>query len=151
MASGRFPWRCWTPSVPRTATDAPGPGARSRGHSEPTNAGRITTIAAGSIVEYGSGEPITWATATVVDVESATATIRFPGVEATQKVGLGALRLVEERPCAAVVLLAHAIANHRNEIAMQILASPLMAAPLCFVVGKPGTAIAMRDEHARRF
>ena len=106
---------------------------------------RVTTIAAGSAVEYGSGEPITWASATVVEVEPATATIRFPGVEATQKVGLGALRLVEERPCAAVVLLAHAIANHRNEIVMQILASPLMAAPLSFVVGEPGSAIATRD------
>ena len=106
---------------------------------------RVTTITAGSVVEYGSGEPITWASATVVEVEPATATIRFPGVEATQKVGLGALRLLA-RPCAAVVLLAHAIANHRNEIVMQILASPLMAAPLSFVVGKPGSAIAMRDE-----
>ena len=44
-----------------------------------------------------------------------------------------------------MVLLAHAIANHRNEIVMQILASPLMAAPLSLVVGKPGTAIATRD------
>ena len=107
---------------------------------------RVTTIAAGSVVEYGSGEPITWASATVVEVEPAKATIRFPGVEATQKVGLGALRLLA-RPCATVVLLAHAIANHRNEIAMQILASPLMAAPLCFVVGKPGTAIAEFTRH----
>ena len=123
--------------------DAPGRARVATAVASLLTPERITTITAGSVVEYGSGEPTTWATVTVVEVESATATIRFPGVEATQKVVLGALRLLA-RPCAAVVLLAHAIANHRNG-AMQILASPLWRRLSPSWWASPG-AIAMRDE-----
>ena len=74
------------------------------------------------------------------------ATVRVEGEAETKKVGLGALRLVEERPSAAAIMLAHAVKYHRNDIVVQLLASPLMAAPLQFVVGAPDKNVAVRDD-----
>ena len=74
------------------------------------------------------------------------AKVRVEGEAETKKVGLGALRLVEERPSAAAIMLAHAVKYHRNDIVVQLLASPLMAAPLQFVVGAPDKNVAVRDE-----
>ena len=74
------------------------------------------------------------------------AKVRVEGEEETKKVGLGALRLVEERPSAAAIMLAHAVKYHRNDIVVQLLASPLMAAPLSFVVGAPDKNLAVRDD-----
>ena len=109
---------------------------------------RVATLAVGSAVEYGSGEPTTWASATVVESPSrgAIALIRVEGEEEPKAVGIGALRLVEERPSAAAIMLAHAVKNNRNDIVVQLLASPLMAAPLSFVVGAPGKNVAVRDD-----
>ena len=79
-------------------------------------------------------------------MDAMTATVRVEGEAETKKVGLGALRLVEERPSAAAIMLAHAVKYHRNDIVVQLLASPLMAAPLSFVVGAPGKNVAVRDD-----
>ena len=79
-------------------------------------------------------------------MDAMTATVRVEGEAETKKVGLGALRLVEERPSAAAIMLAHAVKYHRNDIVVQLLASPLMAAPLQFVVGAPDKNVAVRDD-----
>ena len=73
------------------------------------------------------------------------ATVRVEGEAETKKVAIGALRLVEERPSAAAIMLAHAVKYHRNDIVVQLLASPLMAAPLSFVVGAPDEEVSLRD------
>ena len=108
---------------------------------------RIATLAVGSAVEYGSGEPVAWVSASVVELamETMTAKIRVEGEAETKTVGLGALRLVEERPSAAAIVLSIAVRNHRNDIVVQLLASPLMAAPLSFVVGAPDKEVSLRD------
>ena len=74
------------------------------------------------------------------------ATVRVEGEAETKKVAIGALRLVEERSSAAAIMLAHAVKYHRNDIVVQLLASPLMAAPLQFVVGAPDKNVAVRDD-----
>ena len=74
------------------------------------------------------------------------AKVRVEGEAETKTLGLGALRLVEERPSAAAIMLAHAVKYHRNDIVVQLLASPLMAAPLQFVVGAPDKNVAVRDD-----
>ena len=74
------------------------------------------------------------------------AKVRVEGEAETKTLGLGALRLVEERPSAAAIMLAHAVKYHRNDIVVQLLASPLMAAPLSFVVGAPDKNVAVRDD-----
>ncbi len=79
-------------------------------------------------------------------MDAMTAKVRVEGEAETKKVGLGALRLVEERPSAAAIMLAHAVKYHRNDIVVQLLASPLMAAPLQFVVGAPDKNVAVRDD-----
>lgn len=107
---------------------------------------RVATIAVGSAVECGAGQPLTWVSASVVELamETMIATIRVEGEEETKVVGVGALRLVKAKPSAAAIMLAHAVQAHKNDLVVQILASPLMAAPLSFVVGKPGQNIALR-------
>ena len=78
-------------------------------------------------------------------MDAMTAKVRVEGEAETKTLGLGALRLVEERPSAAAIMLAHAVKYHRNDIVVQLLASPLMAAPLQFVVGAPDKNVAVRD------
>ena len=79
-------------------------------------------------------------------MDAMTAKVRVEGEAETKTLGLGALRLVEERPSAAAIMLAHAVKYHRNDIVVQLLASPLMAAPLSFVVGAPDKNLAVRDD-----
>ena len=79
-------------------------------------------------------------------MDEMTAKVRVEGDAETKTLGLGALRLVEERPSAAAIMLAHAVKYHRNDIVVQLLASPLMAAPLSFVVGAPDKNLAVRDD-----
>ena len=112
---------------------------------------RIATLAVGSAVEYGSGVPVAWVSANVVELamETMTATIRVEGEAEPKTVGIGALRLVEERPSAAAIVLAHAVKNHRNDIVVQLLASPLMVAPLSFVVGAPDKRMPHARDEAR--
>jgi hypothetical protein len=109
---------------------------------------RIATIAVGSTVEYGSGEPVAWVSASVVElaIETMTAKIRVEGEAEPKTVGIGALRLVEERPSAAAMVLSLAVRNNRNDIVVQLLASPLMVAPLSFVVGAPDKELCLRDD-----
>jgi len=109
---------------------------------------RVATIAVGSTVEYGSGEPVAWVSASVVELamETMTAKIRVEGEAEPKTVGIGALRLVEERPSAAAIVLSLAVRNNRNDIVVQLLASPLMVAPLSFVVGAPGKELCLRDD-----
>ena len=127
--------------------------------SEDSEAADEATAAAlvEAIVEYGEGDsttprnnPVAWVTASVTEVNASTgiATIRTEGTNETKTVGLGALREGPGKfPCAAAVVLAHAIADHRNDIVLQIVTSPLMAlSPLSFVVGAPGKPpIGLRD------
>ena len=115
---------------------------------------RVPTFAVGAQVEYGEGEstaprnnPVAWVTASVTEVNASTgiATIRTEGANETKTVGLGALREGPSKvPCAAAVVLAHAVADHRNDIVLQILSSPLLASPLSLVVGKPGAKVNVR-------
>ena len=79
---------------------------------------RVATLAVGSAVEYGSGVPVAWVSATIVEAgpAPATAKIRVEGEAEPKTVGIGALRLVEERPSAAAIMLAHAVKYHRNDI-----------------------------------
>ena len=125
--------------------DAPGRARVAAAVASLLTPERVPTLAVGHRVEYGEGEsttprnnPITWVTASVTEVNASTgiATIRTEGANETKTVGLGALR---QGPYAAAVVLAHAIADHRNDVVLQIVTSPLMAlSPLSFVVGAPG-------------
>lgn len=141
--------------------DAPGQARVAAALASLLTPERIPTLTVGTEVEYGQGTPdvmegaqrttpITWARTSVVEVNSAMAmaTIRLAGEgNETKTVGLGALREGPGRqPCAAAVVLAHAINDHRNDVVLQILSSPLMASPLSLVVGTPGAAEGTRGE-----
>ena len=113
---------------------------------------RVATLAVGSAVEYGSGAPVAaWVSASVVELsmETMMAKIRVEGEAEPKTVGIGALRLVEQRPSAAAIVLAHAVKHHRNDIVVQLLASPLMVAPLQFVVGAPNKEMTHARDGAR--
>lgn len=107
--------------------DTPGQGRVAAAIASLVSPERVPTFAVGTEVEYGEGSsttprenPTTWATASVVEVNApmAMATIRLAGEgNETKTVGLGALREEPGKlPCAATVVLAHAINDHRNDV-----------------------------------
>ena len=113
---------------------------------------RVHALAAGDEVEYAEGDPdppqlspLEWARGRIVSMKGSKKAIIRVGEE-EKEAFLGQLRLVEQRPCAAVVLLALALADRRNDIALQIIQSPLMKAPLSYVVGEPGKTVAVRSD-----
>ena len=137
--------------------DAPGQARVAAAVASLLTPERVETLAVGAQVEYGEGDsttprnnPVAWVTSSVTEVNASTgiATIRTEGTNETKTVGLGALREGPGKfPCAAAIVLAHAVADHRNDIVLQIVTSPLMAlSPLSFVVGAPGKPpIGLRD------
>mmetsp|Transcript_17345 Transcript_17345/g.56502 ORF Transcript_17345/g.56502 Transcript_17345/m.56502 type:complete len:1161 (+) Transcript_17345:151-3633(+) len=112
---------------------------------------RVHALAAGDEVEVAEGgdpdpprlSPIEWIRGTVVSIKETKKAVVRVGEE-EKEVFLGSLRVIEERPCAAVVLLGHALVDHRNDIVMQILQS--LHAPLSYVVGEPGKNISVRSD-----
>jgi ankyrin repeat protein len=113
---------------------------------------RVHALAAGDEVEYAEGDPdppqlspLEWARGRIVSMKGSEKAVIRVGEE-EKEAFLGQLRLVEQRPCAAVVLLALALADRRNDIALQILQSPLMKEPLSYVVGEPGKAVSSRTD-----
>ena len=115
--------------------DAPGQARVAVAVASLLSPERVPTFAVGAQVEYGEGEstaprnnPVAWVTASVTEVNASTgiATIRTEGANETKTVGLGALREGPGKfPCAAAIVLAHAVAAHRNDIVLQIVTSPL--------------------------
>mmetsp|Transcript_21848 Transcript_21848/g.67256 ORF Transcript_21848/g.67256 Transcript_21848/m.67256 type:complete len:757 (-) Transcript_21848:1154-3424(-) len=116
---------------------------------------RIRPLVAGATVEYAEGDAnlprddddISWSRATIVSRDVHLAVIRMETNAEEKSVYLGSLRLVEDEPSAAAILLAHAAADHRYDIMQQILASDVMGnSPLSFTVGEPGKPISLRTD-----
>mmetsp|Transcript_5552 Transcript_5552/g.18244 ORF Transcript_5552/g.18244 Transcript_5552/m.18244 type:complete len:1154 (+) Transcript_5552:147-3608(+) len=113
---------------------------------------RVHTLAAGDEIDFAEGgdpdppglSPLAWLRGSVVSVDFKTKKAVVRVGEEEKEVFLGSLRVIEERPCAAVVLLGHALVDHRNDIVMQILQS--LHAPLSYVVGEPGKNISVRSD-----
>ncbi|KAK7240556.1 ubiquitin-protein transferase [Aureococcus anophagefferens] len=106
---------------------------------------RFRALAAGDAVDFETqGDPemlrsfeFSWIRGSVVSLTDEKAVVRF-GDATDVDIYLGRLRLVEEKPSPAIVLLAHAIGDHRHDIVREILASPLMTSPCSYTVGDPG-------------
>ena len=102
--------------------DAPGRARVAAAVASLLTPERVATLAVGAQVEYGEGDsttprndPVAWVTASVTEVNASTgiATIRTEGTNETKTVGLGALREGPGKfPCAAAIVLAHAVADH---------------------------------------
>mmetsp|Transcript_21849 Transcript_21849/g.67265 ORF Transcript_21849/g.67265 Transcript_21849/m.67265 type:complete len:765 (-) Transcript_21849:1154-3448(-) len=115
---------------------------------------RVRPLQAGATVEHAVGEPdlprdedVSWSRATIVSRDVHSAVIRMETNAEEKTVSLGSLRLVEDEPSAAAILLAHAAADHRYDIMQQILASDVMGnSPLSFTVGEPGKPISLRTD-----
>ena len=114
---------------------------------------RIRPLVAGATVEYAEGDAnlprddddISWSRATIVSRDVHSAVIRMETNAEEKSVYLGSLRLVEDEPSAAAILLAHAAADHRYDIMQQVLASDVMGnSPLSFTVGEPGKPISLQ-------
>ena len=116
---------------------------------------RVHALAAGDDVDFAEGgdpdppglSPLAWLRGSVVSVDFKTKKAVVRVGEEEKEAFFGQLRLVQAKPCAAIVLLAHALADHQNDVALQILQSPLMKSPLSYVVGEPGKgAISLRTD-----
>ncbi|KAH8063152.1 hypothetical protein JL722_2314 [Aureococcus anophagefferens] len=111
---------------------------------------RVHALAVGDQIDYAEGDPtpprdpIRWVRGEIVRLVEEKAVVRIG--EEEKEVFLGHIRLVEEQPSAAAILLAHAIADHRNAIVCEILASPNMKNSLSYVVGEPGKSISTRSD-----
>lgn len=113
---------------------------------------RLHTLAVNDEVEFAVGDPdgipveddLEWTRGTIVRIVKHKAVVRVG--EDEREVYFGQLRLVEERPCPAVVLLAHAVADHRNGLVRMLMNSERMSLPLSYVVGEPGKAISVRTD-----
>ena len=113
---------------------------------------RVRPLQAGTTVEHAVGEPdlprdedVSWSRATIVSRDVHSAVIRMETNAEEKTVSLGSLRLVEDEPSAAAILLAHAAADHRYDIMQQVLASDVMGnSPLSFTVGEPGKPISLQ-------
>ena len=113
---------------------------------------RLHTLAVNDEVEFAVGDPdgipveddLEWTRGTIVRIVMHKAVVRVG--EDEREVYFGQLRLVEERPCPAVILLAHAVADHRNGLVRMLMNSERMSLPLSYVVGEPGKAISVRTD-----
>jgi len=115
---------------------------------------RVHTLAAGDEIDFAEGgdpdppglSPLAWLRGSVVSVDFKTKKAVVRVGEEEKEAFFGQLRLVEAKPCAAIVLLAHALADHQNDVALRILQSPLMKSPLSYIVGEPGKSIPVRTD-----
>ena len=111
---------------------------------------RVHALAAGDQIDYAEGDPtpprdpISWVRGEIVRLLEEKVVIRVNDEEI--ETFSGHVRLVEEQPPAAAILLAHACADHRNAIVSEILASPNMKNSLSYVVGEPGKSISTRSD-----
>ncbi|KAH8068273.1 ubiquitin-protein transferase [Aureococcus anophagefferens] len=127
------------------ATSEPGRRRGSEAIRSLLQPDRFRALAAGDAVDFETqGNPemlrsfeLSWVRGSVVSLTDEKAVVRF-GDTTEVDIYLGRLRLVEEKPSPAIVLLAHAIGDHRNDIVREILASPLMSSPCSYTVGDPG-------------
>ncbi|KAH8064320.1 beta-lactamase [Aureococcus anophagefferens] len=87
---------------------------------------RVHTLAAGDEIDFAEGgdpdppglSPLAWLRGSVVSVDFKTKKAVVRVGEEEKEAFFGQLRLVEAKPCAAIVLLAHALADHQNDVAL---------------------------------